>query len=166
MKGLELLALPSLCGQIRPWGAGAWVRAPSHSHDERVSSDGHWTSHKDLTHPEAKRTDRQTQNLPSCLSWSCQQDHTFASWGKRGELEPWWDQGNQTPLGMSGSLYFGSWLPPSEEVILVQEPKERDKGWPGKEGNGVGQVLERMVQKREEPQINTARDFLSRACLV
>lgn len=34
----------------------------------------------------------------------------------------------------SGSLYFESWLPPFEEVILVQEPKERGKGWPGREG--------------------------------
>lgn len=40
-----------------------------------------------------------------------------------------------------GSLYFGSWLPPFEEVILVQKPKERAKGWPGREGMewaGVG----------------------------
>lgn len=101
VKGpLELLALPFLCWQICTREARAWVRAPSHSHDERVS-DGHWTSHKELTHPEAKRTDRQTQNLPSCLSWSFQLDHTFASQGKGRELEPRWDQRSQTLLGVA-----------------------------------------------------------------
>lgn len=58
-----------------------------------------------------------------------------------GKADPVW----------SGSLYFESWLPPFEEVILVQEPKERGRGslegkaWGGpgvdKNGSKEGRVL-------------------------
>lgn len=69
---------------------------------------------------------------PSCLNQSLQLDHTSASQGKGGgEAGVSVGPGQRDPA-WSGSLRFGSWLPPSEEVILVQEPRRR-QGLPGRE---------------------------------
>lgn len=57
----------------------------------------------------------------------------------------------------SGSLHFGSWLSPSEEVILVQEPG-RGQGVAWERRHGVCWVLGRMVQgKGRSPDQHSQR---------
>lgn len=75
---------------------------------------------------------------PSCLSWSFQLDRTFASQDKEGEVGASVGPGQPDPA-WSGSLHFESWLPPFEELILVQEPEERARGGLGeKTRSGLG----------------------------
>lgn len=83
----------------------------------------------------AWRTDRQTQNLPCPLPLLPElvmpAGSHFASQGKGGgEAGASVGPGQPDPA-WSASLHLGSWLPPSEEGILVQEPEEGTRGGVG-----------------------------------
>lgn len=102
---------------------------------------------------------------PSCLSWSFQLDRTFASQDKGGEAGASVGPGQPDPA-WSGSLHFESWLPPFEELILVQEPEERARGSLGEKtrsGLGAGKdgAKERQVPRSTQPKTFSAGPALS-----
>lgn len=146
VKGpLKLLALPTLCWRICP--GEAWVRTPSHSHDEHVSSDGNWTSHKDLNTPRSQE-DRQTDIKPTLLpELVIPAGPYFHILGQRKES---WSLGGTREARPRLEWFSVFWVLAASIGGGNTGPgtQEEGQGVAWKKRHGVGRVLERMAQRR------------------